>query len=158
MDKRNILNFTIFLCIGIAVGYQLTSSIYQPQLEGIHSSLVDTQATLSGWKENNQTIASESWFFLSIGPYQNETHRCYYHTLGCEAELKNAQVSYQIEDLSGSFIIQGEGNTGTNGFLDLYLPLNKTYRIIFNVNGLEGEEKITTSPESPSCITTLKVG
>jgi hypothetical protein len=158
MDKRDILNFAIFLCIGIAVGYNITSSIYQPQLEGMHSSLISTQAMLSGWKENNQTIASESWFFISVAPYQNETHRCYYHTLGCEAELKNALVYYRIEEVDGTFIIQGEGNTGINGFLDLYLPLNKTYRISFNVKGLEGEVTITTSPESPSCITTLQVG
>jgi hypothetical protein len=158
MDKRNIINFIIFLCIGIAIGYNITSSIYQPQLEGMHSSLISTQAMLSGWKENNQTVASESWFFISVGPYQNETHRCYYHTLGCEAELKNEQLSYIIQDVDGSFILQGEGNTGINGFLDLYLPLNKIYRISINVKGLEGEATITTFPESLSCITTLKAG
>jgi hypothetical protein len=178
MDRKTLAVSIILLNIGLAIGYAVAFSIYQPrllaleldtiqfqadtselqtQIESLNSSLRDTQLMLSGWKEGDNIVASESWFFTSIAPYQNETHECYYHVIRCMAEMTNAQIFYSIEEVDGSFFIQGRGDTGNNGFLDIYLPLNRTFQMSINVNGLKGEVTITTFPDSPTCITTPKV-
>lgn len=178
MDKRiTLLVLTVFI-VGLLVGYGAVFVIYQTrismlesdllqaqselsnletQLTELNSSLVKTQSMLSGWKDDDQVVASDSWYFISIAPYQNDTHDCYYHTLGCKAEIANTQVSYSIEEVGGSFVTQGVSVTGSNGFMDLYLPLNKTYRISVVIGELEGEVTITTFPDSPTCLTNFKI-
>jgi hypothetical protein len=129
----------------------------EEQLTELNSSLVGIQSMLSGWKDEDHVVASDSWYFMSIAPYQNDTHDCYYHILACKAEMVNTHVSYSIEEVGGSFVTQGVGVTGSNGFMDLYLQRNKTYRISVVIGELEGEVTVTTFPGSPTCITNLKI-
>ncbi len=178
MDKRITFLVLAGFIAGLWVGYGVVFVIYQVgvstlesdlmhaqsevsnlkvQLTELNLSLVAAQSMLSGWKDGDHVVASESWYLISIAPYQNDTHDCYYHIQACKAEMVNAQVYYSIEDVDGLFVMQGTGFTGSNGFMDLYLPLNGTYHVRVVIGELEGEVTVTTSPDSPTCITNLQI-
>jgi hypothetical protein len=134
---------------------QLTDS--HLQLTALNSSLIEMQSRLSGWKEEGNVVASDSWFFICIAPYQEMTHECYYHASSCQGELRSVAVNYTVNAVEGTFSSQGISATKANGFMDLYLPLNMRYHITVIVNGLKGNVTVTTFPDSPTCVTNLKV-
>ena len=109
-------------------------------------------------KKNGEVTQSYEVFYLSIGLYQNETHECFYHNVsGCEAEFKTESVAFHIKSQNSSYEVHGLGFTTTKGFFDFYLPKNETYFAEFEVKDLKGSGILTTNPDSPSCITTIRV-
>jgi hypothetical protein len=97
-------------------------------------------------------------FWLSVGPYQNNTHSCVNHNvLSCEAEFKGKNIIFHIKSQDSSFEMNGSGFTTSQGWLDLYLPKNQKYIAEFEVEGLKGSGILTTSPDSPTCISTIQV-
>jgi hypothetical protein len=97
-------------------------------------------------------------FYLSVGLYQNETHPCFNHDIvKCKAEFKGEEVTFYIKSYNSSYEIHGSGFTTAQGFLDLYLPKDQTYFAEFEVKDLEGSGVITTTQDSPTCITTIRI-
>ncbi|GAA0497706.1 CueP family metal-binding protein [Salinibacillus aidingensis] len=100
----------------------------------------------------------EDEFFVSIAPFINETHPCTNHSLtGCQGELVNKDFEIYIEDMDGNVIFDETKNSGSNGFVDLWLPREKTYRVKINYEGKQVESEVSTFENDGTCITTMKL-
>lgn len=97
-------------------------------------------------------------FFVSIAPYINETHPCEIHNLtGCQGELVNESFDVYIEDSKGNVVIDDTLQTEANGFIDLWLPRDETYKILIEHEGKQVESEISTFINDGTCITTMKL-
>jgi len=111
-------------------------------------------------KDEDETIypLPDDEFFVSIAPYINETHPCMNHSLtGCQGELVKEKFDVYIEDTEGNIIVEDTLETEANGFIDLWLPRDKTYNITIDQNGKKVESEFSTFEEDGTCITTLQL-
>ncbi|MCG3420041.1 CueP family metal-binding protein [Oceanobacillus jordanicus] len=100
----------------------------------------------------------EDEFFVSIAPYMEETHPCAIHSLtGCQGEMVNEEFDVYIEDLEGNVIVDEKIKSESNGFIDLWLPRDKTYRITIANDGKEVKSEISSFENDNTCITTLQL-
>lgn len=107
--------------------------------------------------ENVYDISNED-FFVSIAPYENQTHPCTFHSLtGCQGEMVEETFDVYVEDEEGNVIIDEEMTTYENGFIDLWLPRDKTYNVIIEQNGKSTEAQISTYEDDATCITTMQL-
>src|SRR5699024_5120334 len=108
--------------------------------------------------DEKETIYSlpEDEFFVSFAPYINQTHPCTNHSLtGCQGELVEEEFDVFIEDMEGNIVLEDTLKTEANGFIDLWLPRDKTYNIIINYNGKKVESEFSTFEQDGTCITTM---
>ncbi|MCM3170892.1 MULTISPECIES: CueP family metal-binding protein [unclassified Paenibacillus] len=98
-------------------------------------------------------------FFLSIAPYVAQTHPCEIHSLtGCQGEMINEQFSVTIHDSEGnSFMKESVMKSGANGFMDMWLPRDRTYLIRVVHNGKVAETQLSTYEKDNTCITTMQL-
>ena len=100
----------------------------------------------------------EGEFFVSIAPFINETHPCENHSLtGCQGELVNQDFDFYIEDMGGNVVLDETMNSESNGFIDLWLPRDKTYNVRISHEGKQIESEISTFEKDGTCITTLQL-
>ena len=100
----------------------------------------------------------EDEFFVSIAPFINETHPCTNHSLtGCQGEMVEEEFDIYIEDMEGNVVFEDTLKTEANGFIDLWLPRNKTYNIIINHNEKKVESEFSTFEQDGTCITTMQL-
>lgn len=110
--------------------------------------------------DESETVYSlpEDEFFVSIAPYINETHPCTNHSLtGCQGEMVEEEFDVYIEDMEGNVMLEDTLKTQANGFIDLWLPQDKTYNIIINHNGKKVESEFSTFEQDGTCITTMQL-
>ncbi|TFE04028.1 CueP family metal-binding protein [Jeotgalibacillus salarius] len=107
--------------------------------------------------EKTHDVTSED-FFVSIAPYVEQTHQCTFHSLtGCQGEMAEETFDVYIEDSEGKVIIDERMTTFENGFIDLWLPRDKTYQVKIDHNGMSTETEISTFEGDPTCITTMQL-
>lgn len=100
----------------------------------------------------------EDNFFVSIAPFINETHPCTNHSLtGCQGEMVEEEFNIHIEDMEGNVVLDDTLKTEVNGFIDLWLPRDKTYNIAINHNGKKVESEFSTFEQDGTCITTMQL-
>lgn len=113
--------------------------------------------------EQQQEVSFETptdEFYISVAPYQSQTHDCYYHSLTtCVGELQNTEVHVKVVDTrTGETLIDDTRRTFDNGFLGFWLPKDIEAMLSIEVGGLTASSPIsTTSDEDPTCITTLQL-
>lgn len=76
---------------------------------------------------------------------------------GCQGELANKEFQAYIEDTEGNVVLDEIVKTQSNGFIDFWLPRDKTYQIKFEYDGKKAESKIATFEGDPTCITTMQL-
>lgn len=99
--------------------------------------------------------------YVSIAPYREQTHDCYYHALGgCQGELVGESLQVTIADEAGEVLVEEEATTYTNGFVGFWLPKDMTGTItVTDAEGeLSGQAPFDTGADGPTCITTLQLG
>jgi len=107
--------------------------------------------------ENTYELPGEE-FFVSIAPFINETHPCAIHSLtGCQGELTGKDFNVYIEDEEGSVIVDKTMTSLENGFIDLWLPRDKTYHVTIEYDGEVAEADISTFEGDDTCITTMQL-
>ena len=93
-----------------------------------------------------------------IGPYIDNTHSCFTHSLSCTAELPSQIINYTVWSTDGAINITSYATTGENGFFKLDLEIDKSYVIlmqtIFSSTFYEGTANFSTAFGSANCITT----
>ncbi len=100
----------------------------------------------------------EDEFFLSIAPFVENTHPCEIHSLtGCQGEMVNQEFDVRVVDQEGNTVLDQKMNTQSNGFVDLWLPRDKTYRVTFEHEGKTAESEISTFKDDNTCITTMQL-
>ncbi|MFK5635465.1 MULTISPECIES: CueP family metal-binding protein [unclassified Ornithinimicrobium] len=98
-------------------------------------------------------------FYVSIAPYMDQTHDCFYHSLGtCQGELVGEEVAVTITGADGTVLVDETVTTHTNGFTGFWLPRDVEGGTIEVVHGQhEGRVPFSTTEGSPTCITTLQL-
>jgi hypothetical protein len=138
---------------------QLVREYSSGQSDVKNASISSTELIVTG--KNNQSITyplPKDEFFVSIAPFVNETHPCAIHSLtGCQGELKGQQIKLTVKDNEGNTVIDDTVSTLDNGFVDLWLPRDKTYSIKIEQNGLTSESQISTFEGDNTCITTMQL-
>lgn len=100
----------------------------------------------------------EDEFFVSIAPYINQTHPCTDHSLtGCQGEMIEKEVDVYIEDSEGNVIIDETMKTLENGFIDLWLPRDKTYNVTMDHDGKTVKSELSTFEQDGTCVTTMQL-
>lgn len=99
-------------------------------------------------------------FFVSIAPYVNKTHPCATHSLtGCQGEMVEQEFNISVQDAEGNPVMDNETvKSQPNGFIDLWLPRDKTYHVTIEQNGKKAESDISTFEKNDTCVTTMQLG
>jgi len=93
--------------------------------------------------------------YIAVAPYINTTHTCSNHYIStCDAELKNKTFNV-LATIDNSSIINENFTSMNNGFIELWLPRNKTITILVEYGNLKSSETISTSKNSKTCYTTF---
>lgn len=101
----------------------------------------------------------EDELYVSIAPFVEQTHDCYYHSLAtCTGELADAEVSVLITDGDGEVLVDETVTTEANGFTGFWLPRGiEGGTVEVAHDGHEGSVPLATTPGSPTCLTTLQL-
>ncbi len=95
--------------------------------------------------------------YVSVAPYLNETHECYYHSLTtCTGELASADISVTLTDDSGDVLVDDVLTTYDNGFVGLWVPRDLEATLTASYAGRSATTSVSTrSDDDATCITTL---
>lgn len=98
-------------------------------------------------------------FYLSVAPYLEQTHECFYHSLTtCKGELGGKQISVQIiDETSGTTLVDGTHTVFDNGFVGFWLPRDIEGTLRIGYDGAQGETTFGTGEDDPTCLTTVQL-
>lgn len=102
----------------------------------------------------------EDAFYLSVAPYIEQTHECYYHSLTtCTGELQSAPVSVTVTDATtGDVILEEDMSTQANGFVGMWLPRGIDANLTIDYQGASATTPISTKTDSDAtCLTTMQL-
>ncbi len=112
-------------------------------------------------KNGGQTVYDlpKDEFFVSVAPFVTNTHPCAVHNLvSCRGEMAGETFDVAIiEDASGDVVLDGPVRAGANGFIDLWLPRDKTYAITVAHEGKSSTSTLSTFQGDDTCVTTLQL-
>lgn len=118
------------------------------------SQLIITDGT---GNESSYTLPEKD-FFVSIAPYMEETHPCTFHNLtSCQGEMVDVDFDFYIENQNGTVVLDESINSGSNGFIDLWLPRDNTYQIIISHEDKMAKAEFSTFSSDITCITTMQM-
>jgi hypothetical protein len=105
-----------------------------------------------------QSLPIEDDFYLAVAPYVRSTHDCFHHSLTtCQGELVEEDVQVTITDSEGEVLVDGSVTTYPNGFAGFWLPRDIDATLEVRYEGRRAEVPISTGPEDPTCLTTVKL-
>ena len=97
-------------------------------------------------------------FYLSLAPYVDQTHECYYHNLAsCQGELVGEDMDVTITSADGEVLVDETVTTYDNGFVGFWLPRDIEGTVEVAFDGKSVVAPIATGPEDPTCVTTLQL-
>ena len=76
---------------------------------------------------------------------------------GCQGEMVEEEFDVYIEDTEGNLILDETLKSQSNGFIDLWLPRDKTYRITIAHDGKTVKSEFSTFKNDDTCITTMQL-
>lgn len=124
------------------------------------SASITSEELIIEQEDGSKTVHNlpEDEFFVSIAPYIETTHPCAIHSLtGCQGELANEEFDVYIEDSEGNRVIDRTMKSESNGFIDLWLPRNQSYRVKISYGEKTVESEISTFENDNTCITTMQL-
>nr|WP_304219592.1 CueP family metal-binding protein [Fredinandcohnia onubensis] len=109
-------------------------------------------------KEETSYELPEEEFFVSIAPFIETTHECAIHSLtGCQGELVEKEFDVYIQDEAGDVVVDETMTSFANGFIDLWLPRDKTYTVKIGYDGKTVESELSTFEGDNTCVTTMQL-
>ncbi|MFC0581151.1 CueP family metal-binding protein [Micrococcoides hystricis] len=102
-------------------------------------------------------------FYLSIAPYKEQTHDCFYHALtSCLGEITDTEFFVHIRDTeTGENYVNDHYRTNPNGFVGFWLPRDRNVEMKLSTHadhGLESPKvQLSTASDAPTCITDVKL-
>ena len=123
------------------------------------ASVRTDQLILSDQSQEVALDLPENLTYVSIAPYLNQTHDCFYHSLTtCRGELGNEQIKVKITDeASGEVLVNEETTTFDNGFVGFWLPDNAEGLIEINHGDHTGAVDFSTTDDGATCVTDLRL-
>ncbi|WP_040982727.1 CueP family metal-binding protein [Oceanobacillus jeddahense] len=152
-QKENVLNETDDM--KELVHYYSTANINEE-----NASITSEQLIVTDDEGNEEAVYDlpEDEFFVSIAPFEQQTHPCEIHSLtGCQGEMVQETFDVYIETAEGDVVIDEPMQTEENGFIDLWLPRNETYTVEIKQDGKEVTSEISTFEDDFTCITTMQL-
>lgn len=110
-------------------------------------------------ERETQLPMPEDEVYISVAPYRDQTHDCYFHSLTtCLGELANADVQVTLTDDDGDVLVDEVRQTYDNGFVGLWVPRGIEATLTIEYEGQTGTAMISTMNEDDAtCITTLQL-
>lgn len=110
-------------------------------------------------ERETQLPMPEDKVYVSVAPYREQTHDCYFHSLTtCIGELGNADVQVMLTDADGKVLVNETRETFDNGFVGLWVPRGVEATLTIEHEGQAGTATVTTlNEDDPTCITTLRL-
>lgn len=101
----------------------------------------------------------EEEFYVSVAPYVDQTHECYFHSLTtCQGELVEQGVTVRVVDDAGEVLVDEERTTFANGFVGMWLPRGTSGTIEITQDGRTGQVEFSTDDaDDATCVTTLRL-
>lgn len=100
----------------------------------------------------------EDRFYLAVAPWATTTHECFSHSLsGCQGELVGEDFDVLITDDSGDVLVDESVTSYENGFVGFWLPKDITGTLEISSEQGRAESGFATTPDSPTCLTTLQL-
>ncbi|RCX23635.1 hypothetical protein DFP94_1011237 [Fontibacillus phaseoli] len=123
------------------------------------ASITSHKLTVSDEGEGTSTYdLPQDEFFVSIAPFVESTHPCEIHSLtGCQGEMADQEFEVNIVDDEGNTVLNQKMKTYGNGFVDLWLPRDKTYKVKISHDGKTANSEISTFEGDNTCITTMQL-
>lgn len=123
------------------------------------ASVLEEELVISTGSQETTLELPVDMQYLSIAPFIEATHECYYHSLGtCQGELSSETINITITDSRGQiFVDEEQMTTFANGFIGFWVPRDVEGTIDVSYNGLAGSVPFTTTEGSPTCITSLQL-
>ncbi len=103
--------------------------------------------------------APDGQHYLSVAPYVDGTHDCYFHSLTtCTGELGGEEVEVRIvDDASGEVYVDESTTLHDNGFTGFWLPSDVTATVTVTSADGTGTATVSTGPEDLTCLTSLRL-
>lgn len=144
---------------------QIIDTLEQTELEERPGDLIasvrpDELLLSSGDVSEAQLPMPQDRFYLSVAPYLDQTHECYFHSLTtCTGELQNEAMHVVVTDAtSGEVILDEELSTEANGFFGIWLPRGIEANLTVTYNGASATSPISTATDSDAtCLTTMQL-
>lgn len=122
------------------------------------ASVLPDRLVLSSETEELALELPEDSFYLSIAPFVEQTHECYYHSLTtCVGELSEEEVQVTITDHSGDVLVDEQRATFDNGFVGVWVPTGTSGTIEIGYEDMTGSTEFATDAEAATCITDLQL-
>lgn len=97
-------------------------------------------------------------FYLSVAPYENGTHDCYFHNLGsCQGELAGEDIHITVVSDGGDVLVDEDATTYANGFVGVWIPKDVKGTVTISKDGQTGEVAFSSDAEGATCLTTLQL-
>lgn len=129
-----------------------------PERPGFMASVRSNEVLVNVDGQEGSVDLPADEFYVSIAPYAEQTHDCFYHSLTtCVGELRSEAVHVVVTTDDGEIVVDEETETFANGFLGLWLPRDISGTI--EVTHAEGtvSAPIATGADDPTCVTTLQL-
>jgi len=111
---------------------------------------------LSSGKEKATMPIPRDRFYLSVAPYVDGTHACFYHSLTtCKGELGGKAMHVRIVADDGSVLVDEDRTTFANGFMGFWLPRGVKGTLSVRYGERSARTGIATDAKAPTCLTTL---
>ncbi len=126
---------------------------------GLMASVRVDELLLADARNEVAVPIGEDGFYLSIAPYVDQTHECFYHSLTtCRGELANTDIEVRIVDAAGTVLVDEQVTTFDNGFAGFWLPRDVKGTIEVSYDGRVAVGDFSTGDDGATCLTTLKLG
>jgi hypothetical protein len=125
----------------------------------LKASVRPTELQLTWGKEEYAQPLPSDRFYLSVAPYLDKTHECFYHSLTtCKGELGGKSVRVRVTDSTdGSVLVDEERTTYADGFVGFWLPRDIHGTVEVTYAGHRGRVAFATDDAAPTCLTTLRL-
>ncbi len=105
------------------------------------------------------SVPIEQDHYLSIAPYVDQTHDCYFHSLTtCTGEMGGEELSVRIvDDRTGEVYVEETGRANDNGFVGFWLPRDVSATVTVTAAGRSAEASIVTGADDLTCLTSMQL-
>ena len=123
------------------------------------ASVLYDEVTLDDGTNQATLPLDDDEFYISVAPYENRTHDCYFHSLGtCQGELTETDVHITVVSEDGETLMDEDTTTYANGFVGFWVPKDIKGTVTVTKDGKTGEVEFSSDKEGATCITTLQLG
>lgn len=136
-----------------------TMAVSERPVDLIASVQPDALVLTSDEQTTSVPMPSEE-FYLSLAPYESQTHDCYFHSLTtCLGELQNEEMRVTVTDqATGHTVMDETRTTYDNGFIGIWLPQGMTGMLTVEHDGKTATTAISTENDDVlTCLTSLRL-